>query len=194
MSNFWNLTDGTTAGTGTEYTASAGFELIPDNTQCLAVIEEAGWKIMGNDEWIALKWRIISPQEFTNRVMFQKVKVYGTETDKAKRNAVADKAKRMLAAIDANAGGNLRDLSAPPDDADLALCLSGKMMGIKVMQWTMTVDGVAKSGNWIGAVAPGKPQANPAQPAQPLIPVAPKARPARAVPQQPRIDDDEIPF
>ena len=48
----------------------------------------------------------MKPDEFAKRVIFQKVKVFGTSRDKDPQ-ATADKAKRMLAAVDQNAGGKL---------------------------------------------------------------------------------------
>ena len=183
MSNFWDLNDGTSAvNTDGNFDAGGGdFEPIPNDTGAIAAIEEAKWDGAEGDDWISIRWRIARPEAYANRVVFQKVKVFGTFRDKD-RKATGDKAKRMLAAIDANAGGCLRKVDGQPSDEDLMRCLSGKMMAIKIMVWKMVIDGQEKSGNWVSAVAPAKGGAKPAA-------VAPK-------PAAPPVDsfDDSIPF
>lgn len=169
MSNFWNLNDGTTAQSGSEYEISGGdLEPIPAKTGCIAAIEEAKWDDYEGDRYISLKWRVAQPQQYANRVIFQKVKVFGTSKDKDP-SATADKAKRMLAAIDTNAGGNLMKLQREPTDQDLMTSLMGKLMAIKVMVWSMDIQGEKKTGNWISAVSSAKssPQNQPSAQAQP---------------------------
>lgn len=189
MSNFWDLNDGTKAEAVKEFESGGGdLTPIPNNTQCIGAIEEAKWDEYEGDRFISLKWRVAKPEAYQNRVIFQKVKVFGTSQDKDPK-ATSDKAKRMLAAIDTNAGGKLMKLGKEPSDTDLMSALMGKMMAIKVMVWKMTKDGDDKSGNWISAVAPAKGAAVPE--------VAPKA--AAAAPSSapsPDIDkfDDDIPF
>ena len=163
MSNFWDLNDGTSAvNNDGNFDAGGGdFEPIPSDTGAIAAIEEAKWDGAEGDDWISIRWRIAKPDAYANRVVFQKIKVLGTSRDKD-RKATGDKAKRMLAAIDANAGGCLRKIDTMPGDDDLMRCLSGKMMAIKIMIWRMTIDGQEKSGNWISAVAPAKGGAKPA--------------------------------
>ena len=109
--SFWQLTDGSTVdANNTTFDGGGGsFELIPDNTQCIAAIEEAKWSEYQGDNYINLKWKVMRPQQFANRIFFQKLKVFGTSQCKDPR-ATADKAKRMLAAIDANCGGKLMSL------------------------------------------------------------------------------------
>lgn len=161
--SFWDLSDGDSAATGAkEYEAPTGnLDPIPDNSNVLATIEEAKW----NDDkdmnrYMSIKWRVSEPEEFDNRVLFQKLWVLdldpNAKADKAEQKR--DRAKRMLAAIDANAGGKLARKSGIPNDDDLALALHGKAMVIKCMVWTMTgSDGQENSGNWISAVfAKGK--------------------------------------
>ena len=187
MSNFWDMNDGSTVTSGAEYEIEGGnLEPIPANTGCIAAIEEAKWDSYEQDEYISLKWRIAQPQEYANRVIFHKVKVFGTSRDKDPQ-ATADKAKRMLAAIDTNAGGKLMQLQRQPTDEDLMTSLMGKMMAIKVMVWEMDINGTQKSGNWISAVSPAKGAAAEAAKKQSPKPV-PKPVPA---------DDDmetDVPF
>src|SRR5690606_32187086 len=110
----------------------------------------------------------LAPEAYKNRVVFQKIRVL--DDDPAK----ADKAKRMLAAIDANAGGKLVRLDRAPDDSDLALALTGKMMAIKLQVWEMTGDdGQERRGNWVSAVAPINGQ-QPAPAQQPAPQAAPE--------------------
>lgn len=157
MSNFWDLNDGSKVETTTEFDSGGGAMMpIPNDTGCIAAIEEAKWDEFNDDRFISLKWRIMKPSEFDKRVVYQKVKVYGLAKDKDPR-AVADKAKRMLAAIDTNAGGKLMKVKGEPTDTDLMSALVGKVMAIKVMVWESTGDdGVERSGNWVSAVAPAK--------------------------------------
>ena len=130
--SFWDLNDGSKAEADSTYEMEGGnLEPIPANTGCIAAIEEAKWDYYEEDSYISLKWRVIKPDDYSNRVIFQKVKVYGTSRDKDPQ-ATADKAKRMLAAIDANAGGKLMKLKVVPEDTDLMSALVGKMMAIKV--------------------------------------------------------------
>lgn len=187
MSNFWDLNDGSKAESGAEYEIEGGdLEPIPAKTGCIAAIEEAKWDDYEGDRYINLKWRIAKPDQYSNRVIFQKIKVFGTSRDKDP-SATADKAKRMLAAIDTNAGGKLMKVQGEPTDQDLMTALMGKMMAIKVMVWKMKGDdGEMRTGNWISAVAPSKGNTQPARPTQ-----QPTAQPAASADDD---FDDDIPF
>jgi len=189
--SFWQLNDGTEAQTSTSFESGGGeITPIPNNTQLIAVIEEAKWNEFQGDSTINLKWRVMRPADYANRVIFHKLKVFGTSRDKDKA-ATADKAKMMLRAIDANCGGKLARLNAAPEDADLMTALVAKPMAIKVQVWDM--DG--KKGNWISAVAPAKAQAPATQPvAQPTQQRAPQRQaPAPVAPVYDDLDDS-IPF
>ena len=188
MSGFWTLSDGTTAEATTNFDAGGGGEPIPNETGCRAAIEDPKWGEYEGENYISLRWRIAAPAAYANRVVFQKIYVDGKASAKSPQE-YQDKAIKMLIAIDTNAGGGLVKVQGRPSNDDLMRCLSGKMMGIKVMLWEMN----GKSGNWIGAVAPLKsageqPASNPMQ-AQP-------AQPARTTPKPPPVDglDDDIPF
>lgn len=154
--SFWDLNDGSEIEKTDNYEIGGGDIIpIPNNTNCIGAIEEAKWDEYEDDRYISLKWRVMKPDQYSNRVIYQKVKVFGMESDKDPK-ATADKAKRMLAAIDGNAGGKLMKVTGEPTDTDLMACLVGKVMAIKVMLWKMTRDGEEKTGNWIGAVSPSK--------------------------------------
>ena len=75
----------------------------------------------------------------------------------------ADKAKRMLAAIAANAGGGLLKIEGKPTDMDLQKNLAMKPMALTLQVWEIEKsDGSGKaSGNWVQQVAPLKQQSQP---------------------------------
>lgn len=123
------------------------FEPIPNNTQLKVIIEESKWDEYDNEQYISLKWAVIDG-EFANRKIFQKLKVNDKDPKKA------DKAKTMLAAIDANAGGHLMKAGVLPTDMSLSLNLCNKPMAIVVAIWSMEKDGETKKGNWVKAVSP----------------------------------------
>lgn len=184
--SFWNLNDGSSAASGSEFEmGGGGFEPIPANTGLVAVIEEAKWDAYEDDQFISLKWRVAQPEEYGNRVIFQKLRVYNADPAKA------DRQKRMLAAIDANAGGKLVALGREPGDQDLMSALAGKMMAIKVQVWEMQSreTGEPMSGNWISAVSPAKGRATEA-----AKKVAPKAHPKSAPAEEEDDFGDDIPF
>lgn len=180
--SFWAGTENVT-----ETYESAGGDLtpIPANTGCISAIEEAGWKEYGEDRYINLEWRVLRPDTYTKRVVYQKLYVLGQVSAKDP-DAKAEKAKAMLAAIDANCGGKLRSLGREPTDADLMTHLVGKMMATKMQVWKIksAQTGEDMTGNWISAVAPAKG-------AKPAVAPAPPPAPAAS----PTFDDDsDIPF
>src|SRR5690554_3717075 len=190
--SLWDLNDGSKAEGDSTYEMEGGnLEPIPANTGCIAAIEEAKWDSFEQDEYISLKWRVIKPDDYSNRVIFQRVKVYGTSRDKDPQ-ATADKAKRMLAAIDANAGGKLMKLKGVPEDMDLMSALVGKMMAIKVQVWKLTKeDGEKMEGNWISAVAPAKGKA--AEAAKKATP-KPNPKPEPVAVEEEDDDFGDVPF
>ncbi len=193
--SFWDLSDGDSAATGEkEFDAGGGnMDPIPDGSSVLAVIDEAKWsETRDRDaEFVSLRWSVMEPEEYRNRKVFQKLWVSDDDpnvTDPAKMDRKRDKAKRMLAAIDANAGGKLARQARKPSDDDLALALTNKPMIIKCMVWKMTgSDGQENSGNWIAAVSPKSKGVDMKAAAK-----APQSsrKPAPAG----DVDDDDIPF
>lgn len=147
--SFFQLSDNSAFETNGTFEMGGGkIEPIPNNTQVKAIVDEAKWDEYNNDRYISLRWSIIDG-EYLNRKIFQKIKV--CETDSAKK----DKALRMLAAIDANAGGGLMKLGYEPTDMDLAANLTNKPQAILLQVWEMTKDnGEEISGNWVSMVAP----------------------------------------
>lgn len=188
--SFWQTSDGNNAAQQAQ-TDGGKFEMgggdlapIPEDSNVLAIAEEAKNSEYQGNTYINVKWRISKPAEYANRVIFQKIQIF----DPAK----ADKAKKMLAAIASNAGGGLfsameqRNESAPSDISLAQLC--NRPMVLKLGVWEL--DDKSKSGNWVQAVAPAK--AGTAAPVAPVSPPPPtKAPPASSFED---FDTDSIPF
>lgn len=193
--SFWDLSDGgTAADTGTDFEIPSGnLEPIPDGSSVLAMIDEAKWDEKDDAEYISLRWTVLSPDEYKNRKIFQKLWVTDDDPnakDAEKAAKKRDKARRMLAAIDANAGGKLTRKPGKPSDDDLTSCLTNKPMIIKAMVWEMPDRerlGEFIRGNWIAAVAPKSKGIDVREP---------KAAPAKALGGAPAGGtlDDDIPF
>ena len=165
--SFWNLSDNSAVDTNGEFETGGGnIEPIPANTDVLAVCDEAKWDDFNGDRYISLRWTVMKPADYKNRKVFQKVRVMDDNASKA------DKAKRMLAAIDANAGGKLVAAGEEPTDENLTKCLTNKPMVLRLQVWELeTEQGEKKAGNWVSAVsprqgggsAPQQPEPAPAQ-------------------------------
>jgi len=159
--SFWNTSDNKAVETNGNFEAGASMEPLPDGTSVIAAPVEAAWKTHEEEDYINIHWAVLAPEEYKNRRIFQKIKVYDQDTKKS------DKAKRMLAAIDTNAGGKLIAIGREPNDAELTQNLVGKPMMLRLGLWEIE----GKKGNWVQAVAPKNAQqqvaANTAQqPAQ----------------------------
>lgn len=171
--------DGEIDETGACDAGGGDFEVIPNNSQVLATIVESKYstfKEFGASETdpgyegINNKWQILAPEELKGRVVFQKLHTGHSNPDKA------TKSKRMLIAIDINAGGKLRAKGVKPTDQDLMTLLTNKPMMITVRTWGKAGQ---KQGNWVGAVAKkGSAEIKVAE--------APK--------QSSNIDDDDLAF
>lgn len=192
---FWNTSDGEDAAkTGTEYEIPGGnMDPIPAGSSVLAMIDEAKWDHTQNnaEEYVSLRWTVLAPEEYKNRKVFHKLWVTDHDPnakDTAKAIAKTDKARKMLAAIDANAGGKLTAKDARPSDDDLALALTNKPMVITLMTWDSNTGGAG--GNWVAAVAPKN------KPLKIGEKTAPKAKAGSAGGGYSRdaVMDDEIPF
>lgn len=146
-----------------------GGGLIPAGTVALAAPDEVKWDEFQGQRHISVRWVLFAPEQFKGRKVFQKLKV--DDPDEKKR----DRQRRMLAAVDANAGGKIAALGKEPTDTDLQAALMNKPMLIKLETWSQN----GKEGNWIAAVSPrnsGTPSAPPPPAEQPFRP------------------DDDIPF
>lgn len=193
--SFWDLSDGGSAkDTGDNYEVPGGnLQPIPADSDVLAVIDESKWAEKNGDEYLSLRWSVVAPDEYKNRKVFHKLWVTDLEPEALKKGEdkaeeKRNKARRMLAAIDANAGGRLARKDGKPSDDDLAMHLCNKPMIIKCMVWAIDdrKTGETITGNWVAAVAPK---------AKGIDVKAQAAAPARkSGGAASRVDDDEIPF
>lgn len=140
---FW-ITDENDNNKGEFSLGGGDFEVIPKDTNCLAMISEAKWDDYAGEEYISLKWNILEPSQYKNRVIFHKLKVMQEDKNKAK------KAQQMLLAINHNANGKVHELKAKPTNEDLQKNLNYKPMMINLQVWDL--DG--RKGNWISSVKP----------------------------------------
>jgi len=141
---FWDTNEGdaiTKETTSTDYEVSTAMAPIPDGSVLKAIPTEAKWAEYEGDRYINIRWDVIDG-EFKSRVIFHKIRVMSAKATQK------DKALRMLAAIDANAGGKLMELSGEPTDQQLSY-LCNKPMEIRVRIWEMN----DKVGNWVEAVS-----------------------------------------
>lgn len=155
--SFWTTSDNddVTKTDGSFDAGGGNFDPIPDGTSVMAMPDEARWQETRDRdaEFVSIRWTVIAPEEYKNRKIFQKLFVSDedpNERDATKRTRKTDKAKRMLAAIDSNAGGKLMKNARKPTDEDLAVALIGKQMVLRLGVWEMNDN----SGNWVQQVAP----------------------------------------
>lgn len=160
--SFWDTTDGGVAtDTGKDFEVGGGnFEPIPDGTKVLASVENAQWKVDNSgNEHLSLQWTVLKPEGFVNRKIFQKLWVTDHDPsakDEEKAKTKTDKAKRMLAAIDANAGGKLARLTKKPTEDEILLAFTNKPMVIRLGVYSMDDrqnPGEKIRGNWVQAVS-----------------------------------------
>lgn len=196
MDDFFKTSDGedlTKNKEGSYDAGGGGFDPIPAKTQVLAAIDEISWDQTGDfddypgEDIIKARWSILSPPEFKNRKVFQKIRPLCEDAKKA------DKGKKMFSAIDANAGGKLAKLGKLPDDVALQ-GLTGKPQVLMLQVWQIK-DGsgnVTNEGNWVSSVSPRKSGAAKAAAAN----TEAEAEPAQSAQEKPAIDnfDDDIPF
>jgi len=160
MANFWTTSDNKVITTTGEFTSGGGkIENIPDDTTCLALIDEAGIAEYDGAEYVNLRWTVLEPVAYKGRKIFHKVRVFDADIAKA------DKAKKMLMAIDTNCGGKLAESQEAPNDNSMAKALLNKPMLIKVMIWELN----GRSGNWIASVSPRNKTTTAIQDAQVVV-------------------------
>ncbi len=152
--SFWNLNDTSEKlDTSGQFESSGGdMEPIPAKTQVKAVIDEIKLDSYDGEEYISARWSILAPEDYKNRKIFQKIRVFDGDPKKQ------DKAKRMLAAIASNAGGGLLKESNPTSDSALQKHMLMKPMVLMLQVWAIEdkQTGDTKKGNWVSAVSPLK--------------------------------------
>lgn len=191
--SFWNLSDGeAVTETATKEFDGGGGNMppIPEGTSVLAMPDEAKWaEDRDNNEYLSIRWHVMKPDAYGNRKIFQKI--WCTDGDPRAKDPQKkrDKALKMLAAIDANAGGKLGRKAGKPSDDDLALALINKQMVLRLGEYSMDGDQGGKiEGNYIQAVGSKD---------KPVSDVKAAPRRASAKPRtETAFDDDEdsVPF
>ena len=171
--DFWN-DDQEEVSSGTYDSGSGDLEVIPKGTKVLFAMDEVKVEETEKETYINTRWVVMQPEAYQNRKVFHKIRLWDSNPAKA------EKAGKLIKAIDANAGGKLRKSGDGPDDWDddlLSRALMNKPMLGTLGVWELE-DKSAK-GNWIMAVEPkGKVDA-----------------PAQKAKGKPLVDeDDDIPF
>jgi len=157
--SFWNTSDGesVTKGVEKEYSSGGNFDPIPEKTNCLAFISNARWatKRDSDERYVEVEYTIEEPSEYSRRKVRHNLWVKDPNPDKktkAEQDKKRDSDLKMLATIDAIAGGKLAKNGREPDDDDLALGLTSKAIMIKLMLTPPDKDGNRR--NWVSHVAP----------------------------------------
>jgi len=179
---------------------ASGGEPLPDKTEVLASVGKIYWDEYEGEKSIKIDWDILQPKQYANRKLFQTIKVNHVEDKKA------DKAVRMLGAIDAMHGGKLDklDIDNPNliTDEQLSSALVNKLTVLKVGLWEMEQpvgSGNFKIGNWIMAVAERNPSGAVVEDVPAKAPAKPTpkkfaAANGKAVKPGASDFDDDIPF
>lgn len=152
--SFFTTSDATPLATDGTFDANPPMEVIPKNTCVTAVPTEI--EIENNDgqyaepanghQYAKIRWDVIDG-EFKSRVIFQKLYLWATDTKKR------DKAMRMTAAIDANAGGQLMAAGVEPTQMAMLQAWSNKPQILQVDVWDKEENGKkVPGGNWVRAV------------------------------------------
>ena len=197
MSDFWGLSDGGDAAedVSTSYeVASGNFEAFPEGTKLLAMVTDAEWR--KNDqtglENLSLTWTVVKPEEVANRKVFQSLWLTDLQPEAKDPEKKRDKARRMFAAIDANAGGKLAKKPGKPDAEAILIALANMQMVIRLGEYEgRTRDGGTTTRNYVQAVAPKTEETYlPPPKARPVSRPAPRS----GAPAGGMTFDDEIPF
>ena len=109
-----------------DYEQKGGGTLIPEGTIVLANVEDIKTQTFDGSthESLNLKWRVEEPDDYNNKVFYQKIKHNGEDPqsqyyDATKQESRIKNAQNMFAAIDANAGGHVKKLMRKPTDQEL---------------------------------------------------------------------------
>lgn len=159
--SFWSTSTGENLAAQSKEEAAAytpptnDLEPIPGKSKVRAFIKEAGWdKNDKGDRYIKLRWDVTKPDAYAKRVVFQKLWVKDPDPSAKNPEDKRDKALRMLAKIDAMAGGKLAAKGSEPSDDELLIALANKEVVIAVELWEMEGRDGPMSGNWVRDVYP----------------------------------------
>lgn len=194
IEDIWGLSTGgdATEDVSTSYeVASGNFEAFPEGTKLLAMVTDAEWR--KNDqtglENLSLTWTVVKPEEVANRKVFQSLWLTDLQPEAKDPEKKRDKARRMFAAIDANAGGKLAKKPGKPDAEAILIALANKQMLIRLGEYEgKTRDGGTVQRNYVQAVGPKTEETYLPQPTK-------RAAPSRqAVSSAVQVDDSDLPF
>jgi hypothetical protein len=154
--NLFTKSNGESIEATTSYENSGIQAIIPDGSQLHANILEATWeeKTQHANQLIKITWYITDKGAYNSFLINQKLHLNDSKASKA------DKAKEMLATIDANCKGALMKLAAAGklvegDNMQLARALNGGSALLTVAEYSMKRDdGTEMVGNWVRAVSP----------------------------------------
>jgi len=149
MNDFWNTSDGKEIESNGSFVSGSGLDPFPDGTEVLSIISEAELDEYEGQRKIKITWIIGRPEKYKNRKIFQSLYVFSEHKNSSIEKA--DRAKRMLAAIDKNAGGKLMDTGNAPTTEAMTKCLVNSSMQLKIGLFEAE-DG--KAINYVTAVAP----------------------------------------
>lgn len=157
MDDFWGLSTGTAATeevTTSYEVASGSFEAFPEGTKLLAMVTDAEWRTNDQSglENLSLTWTVTKPEEVANRKVFQSLWLTDLQPNAKDPEKKRDKARRMFATIDANAGGKLARKAGKPDAEAILIALANKPMVIRLGEYEGQNDGKAR--NYVQAVGP----------------------------------------
>lgn len=164
--SFWNLSNNENAAdTGNQFDIPGGnMDPIPAGSSVLAEVDQIKWTSKEDNghrgpEYVEARWNILAPEEYKGRKIFHKIwvgdhdpDVLSKEDGRKKAAQKKDKALRMLAAMDANAGGRLTQNAGMPNNDQLQVALIGKPMVITLDTWDNQNTG-EPGGNWVRGVA-----------------------------------------
>jgi hypothetical protein len=138
--SFWDNVSGNAADAYTKTFA----DVLPNNTTALAQIVTCKNKEFSGIEYINIEWEIKSG-DFTGQHIFHKLQVHDKNEDKAL------KARNMLKFLFVLFHVKPTDNNPPTDN--LLSQLSGKVAGIKIQEWSMSMpDGSTGHGNFVSEV------------------------------------------
>ena len=122
-----------------DYEQKGGGPVIPEGTRVLATVEEIKTQTFKDSkhESLNLKWRIEEPEEYSNYVFYQTIKINGSDPlsqyyDESKQEKQIKAAFTMFSAIDKNAGGNISKLMRKPNDAELTQYIVAAKMWVNL--------------------------------------------------------------
>ena len=159
--SFWSTSTGENLAAQTNEQAqsyapeSGNLDPIPGKSKVRAFIKDAKWDEYQDANFIKIRWDVLKPEEYANRVVFQKLWVRDDDPNAKDPAKKRDNALKMLRKIDALCGGKLGAAGVEPTDDSLLLALGDKQMVIAVEVWEMKdQNGNPISGNWVRDVLP----------------------------------------